>query len=200
VRASIGTLVRGAGIILVALAAAGCANVPAPKYQPAIGNTEVLIGEPAKIAVGTFTAAPGVPNRELSMRGANSIKGGGTDGTFSGYLHDAALVELQTAGRYDPHSDLLLTGVLTRNTLITGISEGSATVAARFTLLRDGRACLAKTLIARSQWPSSFLGAVAIPAAINNYPSAYQQLLGKLFTDPQFKGALEPKTAGMPGR
>lgn len=185
-----GALARGAGIALLALLAAGCADAPAPKYQPAIDNTEVLIKEPAKIAVGPFTADSDVPNHELSMRGANTIKGGGGDGTFSGYLHDAVVAELQTAGRFDPHSDLRLTGVLTRNALSTALPTGSATVGARFTLSRDGRACFEKTFVARSQWPSSFIGAIAIPAAIDNYPGAYQKLLGELFTDPQFQGAL----------
>lgn len=192
-KTSIGRLVLGAGIALMALAAAGCADVPAPKYQPAIGNTEVLLKEPAKLAVGAFTAVSGVSNQELPIRGLNVLKAGGADGTFSGYLHDALVAELSTAGRYDPHSGLVLTGVLIRNYLNTTLPQASATVGARFTLSRDGRECYDKTLVARSQWPSLFLGALAIPAAINNYPSAYQKLLAKLFTDPQFEGAL---TAG----
>lgn len=85
------TLVRGAAIALIALAAAGCADAPAPKYQPAVANTEVLIKQPTKLAVGTFTAAPGVENQQLYMRGSNQMRGGGADGTFSGYLHDAAV-------------------------------------------------------------------------------------------------------------
>lgn len=174
-------------IALIALLAAGCADAPAPKYQPAVGNTEVLIKEPAKLAVGAFTAAPGVENRQLFMRGANEMKGGGADGTFSGYLHDAVVSELQTANRYDPHGDLLLSGVLTRNAISAGTSKGSATVGAQFTLSRDGRVCFSKTLVAHSEWPSSFIAAIAVPAVINNYPGAYQKLLGELFTDPLFQ-------------
>ena len=147
------------------------------------------------MAVGQFTAAPGVSNDALSLRGANSIKGGGADGTFSGYLHDAVVSELKTAGRYDPHSNLVLSGMLTRNSVSTGMSKGSTTVSARFRLSQNGQMCFEKSLLARTQWPSSFVGAIAIPNAISNYPAVYQKLLGDLFTDPQFMAALRKSSA-----
>lgn len=189
------TTIRGAAIVLVVLIMAGCADVPAPKYQAAVNNTEVLIKEPGKIAVGQFTAASGVENHQLSIRGANALKGGGADGTFSGYLHDAVVAELGTAAHYDPHSQLVLTGVLTSNSIDTGISKGSAIVGADFKLSQDGRMCFEKSIVARSEWPSSFIGAIAIPNAINNYPTAYQKLLGQLFQDQAFTAALKAASA-----
>lgn len=192
---SLNTFIRGVTVAFVALVATGCANVPAPKYQPAVSNTEVLIKEPSKVAVGQFTATAGIENHELSMRGANTLKGGGADGTFSGYLQDAAISELQTAGRYDPHSDIVLTGILTRNDLSTGMSKGTAMIGAQFTLTRDGRMCFRKSYVAVSNWPSSFIGAIAIPNAISNYPTAYQKLLGDLFADSQFISALRTPLA-----
>lgn len=98
--------------------------------------------------------------------------------------------QLQTANRYDPHSDLLLSGVLTRNVISAGVSQGSATVGAQFTLSRDGRVCFSKSLLAHSDWPSSFVAAIAVPAVITNYPGTYQKLLGELFTDPQFQAPM----------
>lgn len=192
---SLNTFIRGAAVALFALVATGCANTPPPKYQPAVSNTEVLIKEPSKIAVGQFTATAGIENHQLSMRGANALKGGGADGTFSGYLHDAAISELQTAGRYDPHSDIVLTGILTRNELSTGMSTGTATIGAQFVLTRDGRMCFKKSFVAVSNWPSSFVGAIAIPNAISNYPTAYQKLLGDLFADSEFISALRTPVA-----
>jgi hypothetical protein len=181
---------RGLLVGLLALAAAGCASVPAPKYAPGIHNTELLYGQPVKIAVGPFTAAPGVANRSLTVR-ASQLTGGG-DGMFSTYLRDAAITELKAAARYDADGPVLLTGVLTRNEISTGLPRGTATLGADFVLTRGQTRCYDKTLVIQHHWDSSFVGAVAIPAAINNYPTAVQDLLGKLFSDPAFLAALAP--------
>ena len=184
-------LVRTGCIVpLIAIALAGCVSPPAPKYQAAIANTELLIKQSTKLAAGDFTAAAGVSNRSLGMRG--SQLNGGSDGTFSTYLHDALTTELQTAARYDPSSELRISGVLTRNELNTGIKTGSATVGGEFSLTRGNTVCFKKTLVAEHQWESSFIGAVAIPAAIDNYSTTVQKLLGELFSDPDFTAALQP--------
>ena len=98
-------------IVTLALCATACVSPPAPKYQASVDNTGLLLKQDAKLAVGAFTAAAGVENHSLSIRGSQ-IKGG-TDGTFSTYLRDAVITELQTAGRYDETSKLQLTGTLT---------------------------------------------------------------------------------------
>ena len=181
--------VRCLAPVLLTMALAACVSPPAPKYQPAIANTELLMKAPAKLAVGDFTAAAGVNNRSLSIRG--STLNGGSDGTFSTYLKDAMVTELQTSGRYDAASTLQVSGVLTHNELNSGVKTGSATVGAEFALTRNHELCFKKTLTAEHQWESSFLGAVAIPAAISNYPTAVQKLLGMLYTDPEFVAALQ---------
>jgi hypothetical protein len=106
-------LARCVTLALLALALTACVSPPAPKYQPAIDNTNVLIRQSAKLGVGAFSAAAGVSNHSLAVRASELT--GGTDGTFSTYLHDAIVVELQTSGRYDASSPLQISGVLTRN-------------------------------------------------------------------------------------
>jgi hypothetical protein len=180
--------VRCATLALVALIATACISPPAPKYQPSIDNVELLNRQTAKITVGKFTADRGVENHSLSIRGSQ-LKGG-QDGTFSTYLHDAVVAELQASARYDEHSPLVLSGVLTRNELSTGMGKGSASVGGEFVLARDSQTCYRKTLLAHHEWDSSFFGAVAIPAAIDNYPTTVQMLLNELFSDPDFVSAL----------
>jgi hypothetical protein len=172
------------------VAMSGCISPPAPKYQAAIANTEALIKQPTKLAVGGFTAAAGVSNRSLGMRG--SQLNGGSDGTFATYLRDAMTTELQTAARYDPGSAMRVSGTLTRNELDTGIKTGTATVGGEFALTRGNTVCFKKTFVAEHHWDSSFIGAVAIPAAIDNYSTTVQKLLGELFADPDFNAALRP--------
>ena len=176
-------------ILTLALCATACVSPPAPKYQASIDNTGLLLKQNAKLAVGLFTAAAGVENHSLSIRGSQ-IKGG-ADGTFSTYLRDAVITELQTAGRYDESSKLQLTGTLTRNEISTGLAKtGTASVGGEFSLAKNGAVVFKKSFVAKHQWESSFIGAVAIPAAIDNYSTTVQKLLGELLSDPDFIASL----------
>jgi len=183
-------------LALAMLALTACVSPPAARYQPAIDNTNILLRQGIRLGVGKFSAAVGVSNHSLAVRGSQLT--GGSDGTFSTYLHDALVTELQTSGRYDTSSQLLLSGVLTRNELSSGIGTGTAAVGAEFSLTRNNEVCFKKTLLAEHKWDSSFIGAVAIPAAFSNYPTTVQKLLGELFADPDFIAAVGAST-GSPG-
>jgi hypothetical protein len=155
-------------------------------YQASIDNTEVLLAHPSdKLSVGHVDAAAGVANQHLSVRGSELT--GGPDGTFSGYLRDALMIELKAAGRFDPNSTTRIDGTLTHNELDGGaVKNAKAVLAARFVVNRNGKAVYDKTLTAAHQWESSFIGAIAIPAAFQNYPAAMQKLVAQLFNDPEF--------------
>jgi len=192
------SLIRFAIVLAVAFLLGGCISAPPPKYQPGISNTQVLI-QPAreKLGVGKFNAAPGVENAHLSVRG--SSLNGGSDGTFSGYLRDALITELQTAGKYDANSDTQISGTLTGNRIETPIKTGTADVAAHFIVTKSGSTVYDKTFSAHHEWESSFVGAIAIPAAMQNYATAVQKLLGQLFNDPDFaKATMKSGSEGEP--
>lgn len=182
-------------LIVAALLAtiAGCVHMPAPVYQPAIDTTELLMQRHASgFDVGTFDSAPGVPNRRLGIRGS-SLRGG-VDGTFSTYLQEALTAELKAAGRYDPQSATRISGTLLRNELTGGTRTGKAVLAARFVLEREGQVVLQRTYEIEHRWDSSFIGAIAIPEAMGNYPAAVQKLIAAVMADPDFQRA----TAGDP--
>ena len=169
---------------------AGCVTTPAMTYQPSIDNTQLLMRDGrGKLAVDAFTASPTVDNTRLGVR-LSHLTGGGSDGTFSGYLHDALQAELGTAGRLDPASPLRLSGTLTGNVLDgDGAKTGFAKVGAHFVLKRGAQTLYERDLSATHQWESSFIGAIAIPAAMQNYTTAVQKLLATLFGDPEFVAA-----------
>ncbi|HEY9131661.1 MAG TPA: hypothetical protein VIM98_07865 [Dyella sp.] len=175
----------------------GCVSQPAMTYQASIDNTEVLLAHPTgKLSVGSVDAAAGVANRHLSIRGSELT--GGPDGTFAGYLRDALMTELKAAGRLDPASTTRIDGTLTHNELDGGaVKNAKAVLGARFIVTKDGETVYDKTLTATHQWESSFIGAIAIPAAFQNYPAAMQKLVAKLFNDPEFIQAADmaPATA-----
>lgn len=172
--------------VVLASCLAACAHTPAPAYQPAVANTELLLNGQSKLRVGSFDALAGAENERLRARGA-SISGG-TDGLYSTYLRDALSTELETAGRLDPSSTTVIEGTLIRNDLnAAGISSADATVAARFVVKQSGTAVYEKTLTAEHKWESSFIGMIAVPAALQNYVATVQKLFRELFADPAFE-------------
>ncbi|MGX9720213.1 hypothetical protein [Stenotrophomonas acidaminiphila] len=170
------------------LMATACVSTPVPKYQPSVENSSLILQARPVMDVGAFTASDGVQNRKLSMRGS-SLQGG-SDGTYATYLRDALIAELQISGGYVPGHDLRMDGQLVRNALnVAGVKTGSAEVGARFVLRRQGQIVYDKTLQSRHEWKSSFIGAIAIQAGIDNYGTTVQKLIGQLLADPEFIAA-----------
>lgn len=180
---------RMAALFLVLGLVGGCASMAAPTYQPSVDTTQVLLEHrAARLAVGPFAASAGVSNTDLRVRG-NQVSAGGNEGTFSGYLRNALITELKTAGRFDQQSQIRIEGVLARNELDAGAATGSATIAAHFVVTRANTNIYDKTLTVTHTWDSSFMGAIAIPSAVQNYAGAVQKLVFKLVTDPDFERA-----------
>lgn len=181
--------VRGVAAVTILLSLVACVHAPAPQYQPGVSNLQALRAGATPIAVDDFAAAPGVNDSRLGMRG-NSMTGLGADGTFSTYLQKALETELRNAGRLESAAGLRLSGTLTTNRLDANDSSvGRASIAARFVLTRDGRVVYDKVLSVEHAWESSFLGALAIPAAMQGYAATVQALIGRLFADPDFVAA-----------
>lgn len=179
---------------LVALMLCGCVQVPVT-YQPALENLEVLKGgKMPPLNVGVFALAPGKDaaiDKSVTARAATIVPANG--GTFSQFLKEAITTELRTAGKYDSASTIVIRGLLTTSQLDAAIGTGSGALGAKFSLSRGDRVVYEKDVNVDSKWESSFVGATAIPAAINEYTSLYKKLIGKLFGDSEFRAAVEGK-------
>lgn len=176
-----------AAALLSLLWLSGCVHVPAPTYAPGNDNLMALRAHPGgKLAVDGFEAAPDVPNKKLGLRG-NGMSGGGDDGTYTSYLQQALEAELRNAGRLDDGSSTRISGVLLANQLdASGARTGKASIRARFVVTRDGVVAFDKPLQADHEWESSFVGMIAVPAAMENYVATLQKLIGMLLVDPGF--------------
>jgi hypothetical protein len=140
--------------------------------------------------VGSFVLAPGKKpemDRTLSLRAATLAA---SSGSFAQQLKDELVVELKAAGLYDEKSPLVIAGELTDSTVDTAIGTGTGRLAARITVSRAGTRVFDKEIVAVASWESSFVGAVAIPAAINNYGALYKSLVTKLIDDADFRRAM----------
>ena len=160
--------------VLVAVLASGCA-MQAPRYQPSIGNVELLKKAPAPVAVGAFTVqANGAGVTSIGLRGSGMTSPVGAD--YAAYLAEALQQELQLAGKLDAKSKIVVSGLLLKNDIsAAGFSTNSGEMEAQFTVLNDGKEQYRATKRAELSWDSSFLGGIAIPKAQQQYPLIVQK-------------------------
>ena len=180
--------------LIAGLALSGCAQVPLT-YQPTMQNLETIkAANVAPTSLGVFAVAPDkAPAIDQSVSARSATVVSPINGSFAQYLKDALMQELRAAGKYDPASPVVISGLLTRNMLDAPMTTGSGALAARFTVTRSGTRVYEKELEEKAEWPSSFIGAEAIPRAINEYASLYKKLIGRLFGDAEFKAAVQAK-------
>ncbi len=84
----------------------------------------------------------------------------------------------------------MITGELQTNSIDPAIGTGSAHISARIVIKRGTDIVFDKVVHGDSEWDSSFMGAVAIPLARQQYGETMKKLLANLFSDPSFKKIL----------
>lgn len=180
-------------IVFIAGLSAGCAQ-SLGAHQVSLDAVQALRdnGIPA-MHLGTFAVAPG---RSASMDKGVIIRSvnltSPDSGSFAAYLGKALETDLRAAGKYDESSVLVVQGLLTDSNVDAGIVTGDAVLGARFSLLRGGNPIFEKEMTVQSKWDSSFVGAVAIPAAVNQYSALYDKLVLQFLTDDDFRRAVAP--------
>jgi len=182
--------VLGAAVTVLA----GCAAVKLPA-PTASGSTVQQLRSTKLVPArsGSFVLAPGKdPGMDQKVGGLRGSSVTAESGSYAQYLKDTLVAELKAAGLYDEAAGVIIEGQLTDSQVDAAIGTGTARLAARFMVLRTGRQVFDKELVVDARWDSSFIGAVAIPAAINQYTALYKALVAKLFADEGFQAALAP--------
>ncbi|WP_075187678.1 hypothetical protein [Teredinibacter haidensis] len=179
-------------ILLVAFTlfmATGC-TMNAVQYQPDFAVVNDLKDAETKVmAVGDITSASKKVDK-ISIRG--SSMNSPFNGSYSDYLENALKEQLSHAGLFDASSSVVISGELQQNDLnAAGFSIGKADLSAKFVVKRDGEEVYSGVKSVHHEWPSSFVGAVAIPNAVNNYPTAVQKLVVELLSDEEFLAAVK---------
>ncbi len=184
---------RLASVAVVSLALFGCATVKMPVPETASADNVSTLHNaslvPAK--AGSFTLAAGKPaSMDTTLDGlrGSSLEPG--NGSFAKSLREELVVDLKAAGLYDDASNAVISGQLTDSSVDAAIGTGTGRLGAHFTVTRDGKTAYDKTIVVDAKWDSSFVGAIALPAAIQQYTALYKSLAGKLFADPDFQKAL----------
>lgn len=177
------------GLCLVALV--GCASVKLDATSASPQVLERLRGSNLQpMQAGRFALALGKPpemDRKLGgLRGSSLTP---AKGSFAQLLKDTFIVEMTAAGLYDPAAPVTVEVDLTDSKVDAAIGTGTGRLAARFRVQRAGQKVYDKELAVEATWESSFIGAVAIPAAMNQYQAMYKSLVLKLIDDPDFRKA-----------
>lgn len=169
----------------------GCATWKAPAYQPSVANVSTLkTATNSTVAVGAFSVKTDMPGATtLPLRAVTLASSVGT--SFADYLAQALKAELELAQRFDPKTTIEITGVLTKNVLnADGMTKGQGEIEAQFVVRRNGEVRFDKLKSGTAEWPSSFMGNIAIPNAAQSYPLLVQNLLTALYADPDFLSAI----------
>lgn len=179
--------------LAVAAALSACVSVKLPTPSANAENVEKLrSASMAPSQVGEFKLAPGKPAAmDTSVGGLRGSSVSPSGGTFSQQLREELSAELKAAGLLDASSPVVISGLLTDSQVDAAIGTGTGRLAARFIVKRGGAVVFDKELAVEAKWESSFIGAVAIPMAINQYGALYKTLVGKLADDPEFRAAVK---------
>lgn len=182
-------------LCVVCVLFAGCVSVPMTPHQPTLETQErITAAKISPMSLGVFVLAEGKDpeiDKVISLRGSTLMP---PENSYSVYLREVVAAELRAAGKLDPASKIVIRGWLTDNQVdAMGTSVGSGSLGARFSLSRDGVVVYDKEHQVKAQWPSSFIGAVALPAAMNEYTALYKKLIVRLFDDAEFRAAARQK-------
>jgi hypothetical protein len=180
--------------ILLALTAclghAGCVTMTAPRYTVHVSNTLALREAGlAKASIGEIRSDPTSRGNVESVR-ARAITVASPYGSFTAYLREALVHELDHADLLDASSPLRIDGLLRRNAIAGDGNVDFGLVEAELTVSRDGVVIYRGTKSGRHEWRSSFPAEVAAPRAVANYQTGVQRLIAAFIADPEFTAAL----------
>ena len=185
-------LLRVAFAVLLGATLIGCASVKLPAPTASATTVEkVRAANLAAATAGTFSIAPGKPaEMDSTLGGLRGSSLSAASGSFSQQLKDEIVATLKAANLYNERAPIVIEGRLTDSKVDAAIGTGTARLAAQFSVTRDSKRVFDKELAVDAKWESSFVGAIALPAAINQYSALYKTLVAKLFDDTEFRAAL----------
>ena len=191
-RELISRMARRAALAAMLAGLVGCAAVKMPAANAGAGTVESLRGAAlAPTSTSAFMLAPGRPaEMDRTLGGLRGSSISPASGSFALQLKEQLVADLRAAGLYDEASKVVIEGQLTDSRVDAAIGTGTGRLAARFIVKRSGATVYDKEVAVEEKWESSFVGAVALPAAINHYTAFYPALTRKLADDPEFRNAI----------
>lgn len=170
-----------------ALILQGC-GVAMPRYDANFDNVQTLKNQAPLSKLNSPTVVADKGQDSISAR-ANPIRS--PEGSISKHVQKALEDELRLAGLLDPSASHHLDVQLRQSKLDAPIGTGSGAISADFNLREGERSLYSSSKTVTSTWDSSFVGAIAIPAAANAFNPLVRKLLAELYQDPAFIQAMK---------
>lgn len=184
-------------LVAAVLALSACATLPVPQYEASYDNVQKLKAAGASpMAVEPFQAVPKSKKanvKSISVRGNSAVSPVGKG--FDEYLKDALEQELRRAELLSPSAPLQITGTIIENDLKAESSVGTGVLSVEINVTSGGASRFRKVISASHTWESSFVGAIAIPRAVQAYPKVVETLLRTLYEDAEFVTAVKAPPA-----
>ncbi|MBU1282105.1 MAG: hypothetical protein KJ884_13655 [Gammaproteobacteria bacterium] len=180
-------LKRFALLVTAAAVLQGC-GVSMTRYEPNFDNVQILKQQAPLSAMNAPSVVADKGLDSISVR-TNPIRS--PDGSLSKHVQQALEAELRLAGLLEPTASRHLDVQLRQNSLTAGMGSGEGVIGADFKLSEGSTVLYSGSKTVTSTWDSSFVGAIAIPAAANAYNPLVRKLLAELYQDPAFIKALK---------
>ncbi|MFZ6735867.1 hypothetical protein ACO0LG_28365 [Undibacterium sp. Ji42W] len=177
-------------LFLASIVLSGCALV-APPYTSSQVNAQLLEDAGAsKVKVGEFGNAKYTENANpVALRGGRMHSP--YQESFSTYLEEALKTELTASNQLDQKSAIEISGILRKNDMTIPVFDpGLGIMEVQFIVKSDGLVKFDKVKSVKHNFESAFSGDVAISRAISEYKYMVQKLLKTLFSDQDFKKAI----------
>lgn len=176
--------------VLFFLLISGCSTT-APNYSASIDNIEALKKSGDFHAkIGNFTSIASEENMNpISIRGSSMVSP--YQNSYATYVGEAIKQELVMAKKMAQNADIELSGVLLKNDINADIRTGHANIKMQLIVKKNDKVNYDRVKSVEHQWDSSFVGAIAIPRAMQEYPVMIQKLLAQFYNDNDFVNALK---------
>jgi len=177
--------------LVAAVLGTGCAQLNAGPYSPNYESLDQLRkAQPGKVAVADVKPGdPKAPVNQITLRGSSM---GTAQGSFANYLRDAVVADMKELTVYDPQAGTRIDVTMLKNDIdVSGLSTGTGVIEIDLSVTRGAEKRLSKRYAANTSFESSFVGAVAIPKGLAEYPVLVRALLAKVYSDPEFVKAVQ---------
>lgn len=179
-------------VVMLLTSLMGCTTLVAPNYSPDYETLDKLkAAKPGKVQVMPVKPeAPAAAVNRVTLRGGVLHS---PDGTFSKYLQQALIRDLQEIGALDAAAGTQIEATVLKNDIdVRGFSTGAGLMEVDFSISRAGSVRLKKVYRAETKFESSIAGAVAVPKGQVEYANLVRALLSKVYADSEFINAIRP--------
>ena len=180
-------------LVLFALILSSGCSINANKYESSVENIQqIRRSGDSKVDISGFKVDPAKAAEINNKTFRGSSFSSPYESDYAKYLEESLKQEFKQANRYDPNSNIKVSGIVLNNEFdASGMSVGLASITAVISVTKGGTQKYKKEITAKNQWESSFSGFSALPAGQKGYVELIQKFIAQLLADQNFINAIK---------